>query len=363
MKDKILTIAEKLIRIDIKLLYKSIRRYKKNSEDFMMKEICKTVSNEKYDITFHLEPKIGTAIPIKPSETKVKENFAIVMQGPLRKEENFTLNTVNFYKKLYPEAYIIVSTWNDEDKYELEKLEKAGAIIVLNEKPQYSGQLNVNFQLVSTQGGIKKAKDLGVEYVAKTRTDQRINRRDIFNYLINMLMLFSIDETSNQKKRVVTLSMTYGNMFYPYFMSDFFYFGTTEDMMAVFNMGLDTREKFIMPPNSTRREYAEKLYAPEAFILKHYLVKMGCSGDGTIKDYWDGVRKFLICVDMKTLDIKWPKYDGKYRLHIYYGDYFYDDNDEKLKTENFDFVNWFNLYMGTLKYNTELEKYADVIFK
>ena len=338
MRDRLLSVAEKIIKIDIELLKKSIGKLKKNSEDFIMKGICKSFNNENYDISFHLEPKI-------------------------RKEENFTFNTVCYYKNIYPDAVIIVSTWDDEEKEELKKLEKAGATIVLNQKPQYSGQLNINFQLVSTQGGIQYAKELGVEYVAKTRTDQRINKRDIFEYLINMLTLFNVDEKSSQKKRIVTLSMTYGNMFYPYFMSDFFYFGTTEDMLTLFDIKLDDRQRFVMPPNSTRREYSEKMYAPEVYILKQYLIKMGCVGDGSIKDYWEGISKFLICLDMKTLDIKWPKYDGKYRLHTYYGEYFNDDDKRKLKTENFDFVNWFNLYMGTLKYDKSLEDYADVVFK
>ena len=82
-----------------------------------------------------------------------------------------------------------------------------------------------------------------------------------------------------------------------------------------------------------------------------------------IKDYWEGVSKYLICVDMNTLDIYWPKYEGKYRLHEFYGAYFEYDSVEKVKTANFDFVNWLNLYSETLKYDPVYEKYADEIFK
>ena len=57
------------------------------------------------------------------------------------------------------------------------------------------------------------------------------------------------------------------------------------------------------------------------------------------------------------------KYEDRYRMHHYYGNYFEDDSREKLKTENFDFENWINLYSGILQYRPEYEKYADVIFK
>ena len=116
MRDRLLSVAEKIIKIDIELLKKSIGKLKKNSEDFIMKGICKSFNDENYDISFRLEPKIANDIPTKPPRIKEKNNFAIVMQGPIRKEENFTFNTVCYYKNIYPDAVIIVSTWDDEEK-------------------------------------------------------------------------------------------------------------------------------------------------------------------------------------------------------------------------------------------------------
>lgn len=53
----------------------------------------------------------------------------------------------------------------------------------------------------------------------------------------------------------------------------------------------------------------------------------------------------------------------KYCINTFYGDYFSDDDEKKLKTVNFDFINWLNLYSGTLKYKEEYEKLADIVFK
>ena len=118
-----------------------------------------------------------------------------------------------------------------------------------------------------------------------------------------------------------------------------------------------------MPPNSSRRAYSRSMYAPEVYLFKNYLDMIGHDCKFTVEDYWEAVKKYVICLDMKTLDLVWPKYESRYREHTMYGEYFHDDNHEKLKTANFDFINWFNLYKGSLKYKQEYEKYADVVFK
>ena len=175
---------------------------------------------------------------------------------------------------------------------------------------------------------------------------------------------FPTYDNNIQKARVISLSMNYGNMFYPYFFSDFFYMGTSEDMLKLFDGCLDDRKQFNMDKNSSKREYSILEYAPEVYIMKKYLKSLGCSGDCSLRDYWDGIKKYLICVDMKMIDLYWPKYDGKFNLNTFYGDYFIDnDSQNYAKTENFDFINWFNLYTGIINYKPEYEKYADVKFK
>lgn len=360
IKNKLSDGLKKTIRWNITLLWGCIRHLKKDSEYFILNEVSKVLSSKKYDVSFKILPKIkDTNLSLK----YMVDNLAIVMQGPIRKEDNFTYNTVKYYRDIYPNAKVIVSTWIDEDANDMEKIQELGATIVLNEKPIDGGHLNDNFQIVSSLGGIKKARDLKVDYVAKTRTDQRLNKEGIFGYMIDLINIFEPDSESKQKKRLVSLSMNYGNLFYPYFMSDFLYFGTVSDMLDLFSLPLDNRGKFDMPLESSKRAFSNAMYAPEVYIMKHYLMRCGCSGDGTVKDYWSAVKKYLICIDMKSVDLIWPKYEGKYCINTFYGDYFSDDDEKKLKTVNFDFINWLNLYSGTLKYKEEYEKLADIVFK
>lgn len=359
VKKYINSILEKFISLPIFV----IKRIKKRPENFYLNAACKYSENVFYDTAFRLIPK--------KSESYFKSNvrmncdpFAIIMQGPIRRQDDFTLETVKFYKKYYPEATVVISTWNDENVDVIKKLENNGAIVILCNKPKSGGHLNINYQLKSSYEGIKYAKDKGFKYVAKTRTDQRISKKNVFYTLISMIQKFPTYDKRVQNSRIVSLSMNYGNMFYPYFMSDFFYMGTCDDMTNLFDGILDSRIPFNMPKDSSKRQYAILEYAPEVYIMKRYLKKLGCTGDCTLKDYWDGIKKYLICIDMKFLDLYWPKYEGKYNLHTFYGDFFdVDDSQDNAKTDNFDFVNWFNLFSELLVYKFEYEKYADIIFK
>lgn len=342
--------------------YVPIKVLKKHPEDFYLHTACKAAKSNHMDTAFRMIP-VESGLFCRADVELKTDSFAIIMQGPIRTEDNFTVETVKYYRGIYPNAGIIVSTWTDEKVELVDKVKAAGADVLLCEKPESGGHLNINYQLKNSGEGIREAARRGYHYIAKTRTDQRILKPYVFEYLISLIKQYPSSTPEKQNQRLVVLSMNYGNMFFPYFMSDFFYFGTAVEMMQLFSITKDDRKSFQMPPKSTRREYSQKAYAPEVYIMKNYLTTLGCSGDSSIKDYWEGVSKYLLCIDMKTLDLYWPKYEGKYRLHEYYGDYFEYDSNETVKTYNMDFVNWMNLYTGVMQYRSEYEKYADVVFK
>ena len=361
MSHFLLNILRGCVRIHTKTQIIFLKLVKKEYREFMMTEVCKSISDRKYDVYYRLVPK--DIVP-EPFDRKVHiKKYAIVLQGPIRVEEDFTLKTVMYYRNMYPEAVIIVSTWKDEAEDVVEKIRETGTQVILCEKPEQGGHLNINFQLTNSLAGIQKAKELGVEYVLKTRTDQCLYKEYIFEYFQNLIGMFPVNDNSVQKSRIIALSMNYGNMFYPYFLSDFMYFGAVEDMIKLLSVPKDTRTRFSMPPGATRRDFAKMLYAPEVYIIVNYLRSLGHECDFSVKDHWDIIKKYFICVDRKTVGLVWPKYEGKYKEHCFFGDYFMDNNEKLLKTRNFDFVNWFNLYSGSLVYEEAYETYADVEFK
>lgn len=351
-----------IIRGSVKIPYSILKIVKKNPKPQFLKEVSKAISDSDENVLIQIRPKkvnLDDFILYNPSMPK----FAIVMQGPLRTEDNFTVETVSFYKQLYPNATIIVSSWEDENKSVIEVLKNRGAIVITNKKPEDSGHGNINYQLVNSKAGIEKAAEMGLKYVCKTRTDQRLNKPYVFEYMYNLLNQFPTMDKHKQNKRIITLSMVYGNMFFPYLVSDFLYFGHVEDIQKLFDIPLDNRTPFKPESNWTRRDYVEKPEPAEIYIMKRYLSNIGVECSCSVKDYWNCLKRYLICVDRKTIDLVWPKYEGQSMLNEYFGDYFLDNNEEFLKTMNFDFVNWFNLYSGTLKYNLDFEKYVDKKFR
>ena len=63
-------------------------------------------------------------------------NTAIIMQGPLVKENDYTVETVKLYDKIYPGSKIIVSTWENEDLSIInELLALSNCTVLLNKYP------------------------------------------------------------------------------------------------------------------------------------------------------------------------------------------------------------------------------------
>ena len=359
MKKSLEKIGEKLWIFLFRILNNFMGIVKKDHVRLTLRMVCKAVQNDRFHVAFHMMPKEAVK-SLEMYEEYKKINFAIVIQGPIYAEDNFTLNTVKFYKAMYPNAKILVSTWDDEKEEVLELLRESGAIIVKSKKPDYSGNLNVNYQLVSARAGLLKARELGCEYLIKTRTDQRICKDYVFYSIISMLDRFPCSENQNQKSRIFILAVNYGNMFTPYFMSDFLYAGRSEDVINVFSIPLDEREQFQIDYNASRREQSRSMHPPEIYIMKHYLKDiLGRECEDTVEQYWKAIKECFICMSMKDVGLLWPKYDIKYELNFFYGDYFSGENIPTNSEMGFDFINWFNLYCGVLKYKKEYEKFAD----
>lgn len=158
--------------------------------------------------------------------------MAVVLQGPLVRDNNFTLETVKLYKKIFPQTFIIVSTWEDEKIEDVALLKKEGAGVILNRKPSYPAPYNLNRQITSAQSGIQRAQEMGAEYVIKSRTDHRVYAPNTKKFLINLIHTFPLTHNYPlQKQRLATTC--YGGTFKYrlYNVSDIFMFGCIEDML------------------------------------------------------------------------------------------------------------------------------------
>ena len=154
-----------------------------------LKNILHTLVRSIYSIqgsflSFTTRPIHAEHINQPPRPVLAAKKLAVIIQGPLKHEHSFTIETVKLYKKtLLPSSAIIVSTWEDEDSTTLQTLRDLGAHVVTAPYPENKGILHINYQIVSVRNGIEKAKALGAEYVLKTRTDTRINASNIEEFL------------------------------------------------------------------------------------------------------------------------------------------------------------------------------------
>lgn len=326
--------------------------------------ICRALESmygKEYYFSVRMKPRDTLKRPF-PKGMNQDECLAIVLQGPICREDDITLNSIRFYKQMYPFANIIVSTWDDESEDILIQLRKEGATILKNKKPEKAGTLNVNLQLTSSLAGIEEAERLECKYVVKTRTDQCISRPFIFNHMVSLLKIFPSADIKKQEGRLIALSRYTGDMFSPYMLSDFMFFGITQDVKKMMSAPLDDRPSFGDRKILSRREQAEEMYPPEVYLMKHYLRDYaGLECADTIKAYWKAVKDYFICLDSAYVDLLWRKYETKYEYHIENNEFYdMDDADGFFATMTFSFVNWFNLYSGDIHYDEAYENIADL---
>lgn len=254
------------------------------------------------------------------------KNTAIILQGPLCLEDNFTYETVLLYGKAFPGSTVIVSTWEDAEISVIERFKEISYCeVVLNRYPEFSGVLNLNYQIVSTMGGIKKALELGKRYCFKTRTDQRFYKLGIIDYMIHLLKIFPVDKSiPYQSSRIISGSARYGSMYMPFWVSDRHTFGRTSDLYKYWNYSLDkcniaSTDKFFVLAKildkkiASERERVSCHLSAETNIVLDYIKRMeGKEPEISIKRYWELIKKQYIILTTDELGGYWFKYENKY---------------------------------------------------
>lgn len=284
----------------------NIKNYVLNSNDYLL-------SSEKADIDI----------------------IGVVIQGPILKENDFTLETCKIYKKIFNNnEKLILSTWNNEDLQYLKQFEELGVDVILSEPPLFAGRANLNYQIVSTLNGIKKAKDLGCKYVIKTRTDQRFYKTNISRDLLNLITLFPLAQHYDLNSRLIALS--FNSFKYRYYgISDMFIFGHIDDVMNYWNIPLD--ETPYKTYENIPRKILFKKYCSETYIASNFLHNIDIKPNFTLTQTWNLYKDLFIFIDRGFLDLYWPKYTSKEsRWNFFYHN----------MLEEINFNEWLNLYMS-----------------
>jgi len=334
MKRIIITIAKILTSLIVSLF----KCCKRNSIGLIF-EIIRTIENKTGNfITFHYRPKYSDEIDVKSFDCNSDFSWAIVMQGPIKKEDNFTYETLKLYRKHYPNAILVLSTWETEDIDIINAIKKLGVDVVLNKIPEFRGQYNINLQIFSSGNGMKRAKELGAKYAMKTRADNRFYACNVDTFLLNLMSQYPVVSGLDQKERIIGIS--FDTLVYRmYGITDFLLFGHIDDMIKYWSPPLDSRSiqpRSFFNSDLTMRKLAEYRVC-EVYLSTEYLKKIGRNLDWTLKDSWKVFAENFIIVDSEVFDFMSAKVNRREWHGLFY-------HGKSYRSQEMKFRDWFILY-------------------
>jgi len=319
-------------------------------EDASVLEICKNmvklnaISKDYYTLNKMWHFSVRKIYPrIELSDT------AIVIQGPVLYDDDFTLETLLYYRRLYPVTTIILSTWAGEVTAELRYMVEAVGIVVLeNEKPEIIGKTNVKLQAFSSLKGIELAeRDKNIKYVLKTRTDQRFFLPDFLNYMRNMMSLYPV-RRKELEGRIEFLGGYSSLLTYPFRLTDFMTFGTIGDIKRFYSCSCeDERLENAYPDEKATGYQYDRVFRltpkddvfsvldyskeerialckkigpykdPESYLAGSFyerviLGRIIEQSDDELMHYWRFLKNAAIIIDPLQLMFYWKKYDNEY---------------------------------------------------
>lgn len=201
------------------------------------------------------------------------EKIDVVLQGPYT---DFTDEVIDYYLNLNFISKIIVSCW-EEDKKDEYKSDRVEFVRNKNYAP-YTGVLNVNLQIITSMGGIKKSQS---EYVVKMRSDQKFNHQG----MINMYEFFM----QNKKNKIIFICGDfYAHLFHP---RDHVFWGHKEDMINLFDIPFEVNKKCeeLGVNRNWATPYMHMFTRPETYIGAYYCSRF----DDRVKAMVDNQEKYL----------------------------------------------------------------------
>ena len=207
----------------------------------------------------------------------------IVIQGP-----------TEYYKELadYYSQFnnVVWATWNDESVIRLNYIRDKGIEVILVEKPEVFGYMNVNMQVKSTFAGVSYLENK-VDEVLKVRSDTIVTNLDKLLPRLQgkQLSFMATCKTGVRKDLVYDLVYYHDSHDYP---ADNVIYGKIEDLKLMFNFQIDE----ILP------------VPPEALIAWNYMSNKGIEFKLDYQTMIDGGISFFLqeCLD-ENVEVNWLK--------------------------------------------------------
>ena len=269
------------------------------------------------------------------------DDCSIILQGSITNYENFVIETIKIYSKIFKNSLIILSTWEDEinNDFLLKVKNVINLKILLNKKIKTN--FNVNLQIISTSSALEYAKKQKYKFSLKTRTDCRIYNPYALIFLKLLLKTFEVKNSNFIKNRILSGSID-TRIFRVYGLSDICLFGETNDLAKYFldekyeesllKMGMDIKSPIIN----------DVACINEIFLCARYLFNTNQNLDWTLDDWWIKCKNLFCVFDSKSIDFFWFKYHWQYEQRFL-------NNYTSKYNHSLQFYDWINIYNDNTK--------------
>lgn len=295
------------------------------------------------------------------------KEISVVVQGPINKKE--TPKTLKSIRTYLPDAEIVLSTWENSDVSDLDY-----DILVLNKDPgnvlmgKFKRQVlynNMNRQLLSTQAGLKKSQR---KYTLKLRSDLILTQNEFLKYF-DMFQERTEDYKLFERKILTSALFTRYNIRLPkekkqeqipFHISDWWFFGLTEDLKTYF-IGTqlakepDFTKYFDKPENKNKKtpySTAKFKFAPEQYFgYECFRRNFKDIYMEDAADYNEEINlKSQKCIVNNFIVLEYEQ------SGIYLNKYAYSKNEKLSGTQ---YIRLYNFY----RYENEYKKHCDLNYK
>jgi len=161
----------------------------------------------------------------------------IIIQGPTE----YYKEVADYYSKF---NNVVWATWNDESVVRLDYIRKKDIKVILVEKPQFPGYMNINMQLASSYAGINH---LNVDEILKVRSDTIVTNLDKLLPRLQGRKLAFMATCKVGVRKDIAYDLVYYHDSHDY-PADNVIYGKKDDLMDMFNFQID--EMLQIPPES-----------------------------------------------------------------------------------------------------------------
>jgi len=258
--------------------------------------------------SYHLRPKKNKDFYLRSIPTSFNKKNGIIIQGNIGKNYEFLKETLKFYKKIFPDNTVIVSTWENEDVIKLKKLEEKNIKIIINKLPTSKSPGNTDLQIITTSSGLRLADKLGLEFCLKQRADIRIYKNDLLLYMEALIKNYPLKIKTQYKNRIISTSLN--TLKYRLFsLSDFLLYGNTKDLLIYFNE-LSYKKSLLKYEFGSEPCFIEGTpIQAEIFLCARYLSNDLGKVTFDLDFWWQSLKDYFCIVDSNSIDFIWAKYD------------------------------------------------------